>query len=78
MIMSWQLRFGFENKFLSNTNVFEHSGRLYSISENYLPQEIDIRTLETRKNWDINGAWKRPFTSHPKVNHMKLNFVLLI
>ncbi|KAL7159334.1 hypothetical protein ABFS83_01G020300 [Erythranthe nasuta] len=60
------LRFGEVNKFLSNTNVFEHSGKLYSIAENHIPQEIDILTLETRRNWDIEGSWIRPFTSHPK------------
>ncbi|KAK2970502.1 hypothetical protein RJ640_013574 [Escallonia rubra] len=60
------LRFGKINKYISNTNVFEHSGKFYSIAESDLPQEIDIVTLETLGNWDINGAWKRPFTSHPK------------
>ncbi|BFG18557.1 hypothetical protein CerSpe_048310 [Prunus speciosa] len=60
------LRFGTINKHLSNTNVFEHSGRLYSIAENYLPQEVDILTLETISDWNVNGAWNRPFTSHPK------------
>ncbi|KAH6835825.1 hypothetical protein C2S53_006580 [Perilla frutescens var. hirtella] len=60
------LRFGFVNKYLSNTNVFEHSGKFYSISENHIPQEIDIFTLETRRNWDVDGSWNRPFTSHPK------------
>ncbi|KAE8722712.1 hypothetical protein F3Y22_tig00013738pilonHSYRG00029 [Hibiscus syriacus] len=51
---------------MSNTNVFELSGRLYSIAENELPQEIDIFTLEALGDWDVNGAWNRPFTSHPK------------
>ncbi|XP_050231911.1 carotenoid 9,10(9',10')-cleavage dioxygenase-like [Mercurialis annua] len=61
-----QLRFGKVNKYLSNTNVFEHSGKFYSISENHIPQEIDIFTLQTLGNWDVNGAWSRPFSSHPK------------
>ncbi|KAE8675839.1 Carotenoid 9,10(9',10')-cleavage dioxygenase 1, putative isoform 2 [Hibiscus syriacus] len=60
------LRFGKPFKNMSNTNVFEHSGRLYSIAENDLPQEIDILTLEALGDWDVNGAWNRPFTSHPK------------
>ncbi|TQD79120.1 hypothetical protein C1H46_035321 [Malus baccata] len=60
------LRFGKVNKYLSNTNVFEHSGKFYSIAENHIPQEIDIITLETLGNWDVSGAWNRPFTSHPK------------
>ncbi|KAM4086461.1 hypothetical protein ACJW30_10G103100 [Castanea mollissima] len=36
------------------------------VAENYVPQEIDIGALKTLGNWDVNGAWKRPFTSHPK------------
>ncbi|CAN4076334.1 unnamed protein product [Withania somnifera] len=60
------LRFGMENKCLSNTNIFEHSKKYYSIAESHLPQEIDIRSLETLGNWNVNGAWNRPFTSHPK------------
>ncbi|KAL0330353.1 UNVERIFIED_CONTAM: Carotenoid 9,10(9',10')-cleavage dioxygenase 1 [Sesamum radiatum] len=64
-LLNW-LRFGSVNKYLSNTSVFEHSGKFYSAAENHIPQEIDILTLETRWNWDINGDWTRPFTSHPK------------
>ncbi|XP_004300716.1 PREDICTED: carotenoid 9,10(9',10')-cleavage dioxygenase 1-like [Fragaria vesca subsp. vesca] len=60
------LRFGEVIKHMSNTNVFEHSGRFYSIAENCLPQEVDILTLETGCDWDVNGTWDRPFTSHPK------------
>ena len=63
-----QLRFGQLNKDYSNTNVFEHSGKFYSVSENHIPQEIDIFTLNTLKYWDVNGAWNRPFASHPKVS----------
>ncbi|XP_027356871.1 carotenoid 9,10(9',10')-cleavage dioxygenase-like [Abrus precatorius] len=64
-LLNW-LRFGKVNKYISNTNVFEHSGKFYSVAENHIPQEIDIFTLKTSKNWDVNGAWNRPFTSHPK------------
>ncbi|GMI81426.1 carotenoid cleavage dioxygenase 1, CAROTENOID CLEAVAGE DIOXYGENASE 1 [Hibiscus trionum] len=60
------LRFGKPSKNISNTNVFEHSGKLYSIAENDLPQEIDIFTLQALGCWDVNGAWNRPFTAHPK------------
>ncbi|KAC9164488.1 hypothetical protein E3N88_46279 [Mikania micrantha] len=60
------LRFGMVNKIMSNTNVFEHGGKYYSIAENYVPQEIDLASLETYGDWDVNGAWSRPFTSHPK------------
>ncbi|KAJ7958565.1 carotenoid 9,10(9',10')-cleavage dioxygenase 1-like [Quillaja saponaria] len=60
------LRFGKVNKYISNTNVFEHSGKYYSVAENHIPQEIDILTLKTLRNWDVSGAWNRPFTSHPK------------
>ncbi|KAK3212978.1 hypothetical protein Dsin_017684 [Dipteronia sinensis] len=60
------VRFGAANGYASNTTVFEHSGKFYAIAENYLPQEIDISTLETYEEWNVNGAWNRPFTSHPK------------
>ncbi|KAK1438274.1 hypothetical protein QVD17_04080 [Tagetes erecta] len=60
------MRFGIVNKIMSNTNVFEHGGKYYSIAENYVPQEIDLSSLETYGNWNLNGAWSRPFTSHPK------------
>ncbi|XP_062153962.1 carotenoid 9,10(9',10')-cleavage dioxygenase 1-like isoform X3 [Alnus glutinosa] len=60
------LRFGKVNKEMSNTNIFKHSGKLYSIAETDIPQEIDIFTLKTCNNWDVNGSWKRPFSSHPK------------
>ncbi|XP_058075665.1 carotenoid 9,10(9',10')-cleavage dioxygenase 1-like [Magnolia sinica] len=60
------LRFGKVNKYISNTNVFEHSGKFYTVSENHIPQEFDIATLKTLDNWDADGAWDRPFTSHPK------------
>ncbi|KAL1833221.1 hypothetical protein ACET3Z_002872 [Daucus carota] len=60
------LRFGKVNKIISNTNVFEHSGKYYSVAESDLPQEIDIQTLETLGEWDLGGTWNRPFTSHPK------------
>ncbi|KAK1289619.1 Carotenoid 9,10(9',10')-cleavage dioxygenase 1 [Acorus calamus] len=60
------LRFGKVNKDICNTNVFEHSGKVYSIAENYLPQEIDIFSLNTHGNWDVNGSWDRCFTAHPK------------
>ncbi|KAK2969363.1 hypothetical protein RJ640_023624, partial [Escallonia rubra] len=61
------LRFGIVNKILSNTSIFEHAGKFYSIAENYLAQEINISGLETLGNWDFGGAWGRPFTAHPKV-----------
>ncbi|KAF9662257.1 hypothetical protein SADUNF_Sadunf18G0034300 [Salix dunnii] len=60
------LRFGKVNKDLSNTSVFEHSGKFYSIAEHHIPHEIDIFSLRTLGDWDINGAWHRSFGSHPK------------
>lgn len=63
-----QLRFGMVNKHMSNTNVFEHSGKVYVIAENYVPQELDLHTLELLADWDFNGTWNQPSTSHPKVN----------
>ncbi|CAK7353228.1 unnamed protein product [Dovyalis caffra] len=41
-------------------------GKYYSVAENHVPQEINIFTLDTSGNWDVNGAWNRPFTNHPK------------
>ncbi|KAK9079455.1 hypothetical protein SSX86_001126 [Deinandra increscens subsp. villosa] len=63
---SGQLRFGTFNKLFSNTSVFEHAGKFYAAAENHLPQEINIRTLNTLGNWDVNRSWNRPFTAHPK------------
>ncbi|PHT28432.1 hypothetical protein CQW23_31945 [Capsicum baccatum] len=60
------LRFGVLHKYISNTNVFEHGKRYYSIAENHMPQEINIQTLETLGNWTVNGAWNQSFTAHPK------------
>ncbi|KAL0311969.1 UNVERIFIED_CONTAM: Carotenoid 9,10(9',10')-cleavage dioxygenase 1 [Sesamum radiatum] len=74
-VLNW-LRFGSVNKYLSNTSVFEHSGKFYSAAENHIPQEIDILTLETRQNWDINGDWTRPFTSHPKGEFLRYNVIM--
>ncbi|XP_056166735.1 carotenoid 9,10(9',10')-cleavage dioxygenase 1-like [Syzygium oleosum] len=61
-----RIRLNADNKFLCNTSVFEYLGKLYAISENYLPHEIDSQTLETLTVWDFNGDWDRPCTSHPK------------
>ncbi|XP_006359776.1 carotenoid 9,10(9',10')-cleavage dioxygenase 1-like [Solanum tuberosum] len=61
------LRFGMIDKYLSNTNVFEHANKYYSIAENHMPQEIDIHSLQTQGNWNFpSESWNRPFTSHPK------------
>ncbi|KAK1290367.1 Carotenoid 9,10(9',10')-cleavage dioxygenase [Acorus calamus] len=62
------LRFGKVTKDYNNTNVFEHAGKVYTISENHLPYEVDTSDLKTGKIWDING-WDRPFNSHPKLQH---------
>ncbi|KAM7260203.1 hypothetical protein ACFE04_015944 [Oxalis oulophora] len=60
------MRFGQPYKNTSNINFFEHGGKFYSIAENNRPQEIDISTLDNKFTWDVNGAWNRCFTSHPK------------
>ncbi|CAI8599842.1 unnamed protein product [Vicia faba] len=64
-LFNW-LRSGKANKYISNTNVFEHSGKFYSVAESHMPQEIDIFSLKTLNNWELGAAWNRPFTSHPK------------
>ncbi|PNS92570.3 hypothetical protein POPTR_018G042650v4 [Populus trichocarpa] len=60
------LRLGTIAKHYQNVNIFLHSGKLYATGDNYLPQEVGISTLESLDYWDVNGAWDRPFTSHPK------------
>ncbi|XP_042397470.1 carotenoid 9,10(9',10')-cleavage dioxygenase 1-like [Zingiber officinale] len=60
------VRCGQPVKFEANTSVFEHAGKLYAISEQNLPYEVDPSNLDTLKSWDVNGTWDRPFTSHPK------------
>ncbi|KAI3791989.1 hypothetical protein L2E82_05857 [Cichorium intybus] len=60
------MRFGTVNKLLSNTSIFEHSGKFYAAAENHLPQEIDIQTLNTLGTWEVDKSWNRPFTAHPK------------
>ena len=61
------MRFGEVNKHMRNTSVFEHAGKIYAVAENHLPQEIDIRTLNSYQEWNVGGAWNRTFNSHPKV-----------
>ncbi|XP_072968384.1 carotenoid 9,10(9',10')-cleavage dioxygenase 1-like [Typha angustifolia] len=60
------LRFGMVNKVISNTSVFEHAGKICAVAESHMPQEIDVSNLDTGSNWDVDGAWDRPFTAHPK------------
>ncbi|XP_019184825.1 PREDICTED: carotenoid 9,10(9',10')-cleavage dioxygenase 1-like isoform X2 [Ipomoea nil] len=64
LLNSW--RFGKMTKEYANTSCLIHSGRVYAITENHLPFEIDISTLQTLGSWDVNGGWTRPFTSHAK------------
>ncbi|PNT68008.1 carotenoid 9,10(9',10')-cleavage dioxygenase 1 isoform X2 [Brachypodium distachyon] len=61
------LRFGKPFQNYSNTSVFEHSGRVYTIAENNVPQEIDLQNLDTVGRHDFGGDWNTPCTSHPKV-----------
>ncbi|KAF8689841.1 hypothetical protein HU200_041472 [Digitaria exilis] len=60
------LRFGKPVKDSANTNIFEHAGRVFAITETHLPYEINIDSLETLGPYNINGDWEQPFTSHPK------------
>lgn len=62
-----QLRFGKAVKDSANTNIFEHAGRAFAVTENHLPYEINISNLSTLGPYSVNGAWNQPFTSHPKV-----------
>ncbi|KAL4194118.1 hypothetical protein AMTRI_Chr05g67090 [Amborella trichopoda] len=71
------MRFGMINKDLTNTSVFEHGGRVFAIAENHLPYEIELSDLNTLNTWDINGAWDRPFTSHPKRDPLTGEMVIM-
>uniref|UniRef100_A0A0D9X789 Uncharacterized protein n=1 Tax=Leersia perrieri TaxID=77586 RepID=A0A0D9X789_9ORYZ len=64
-----KLRFGKGNRNYSNTNVFQHAGRVFSSAENDNPHEIDLENLGTLCSWDVGGDWNMPFTAHPKVQH---------
>lgn len=63
-----QLRFGMVNKHMSNTNMFDHAGKIYVIAGNHVPQEVDLQTLDTLGDWQLSRTWNQPSTSHPKVN----------
>ncbi|PVH48362.1 hypothetical protein PAHAL_4G315800 [Panicum hallii] len=71
------LRFGKAVKDSANTNVFEHAGRAFAVTENHLPYEIDINNLNTIAPYSINGAWDQPFTSHPKKIHGSGDLVIM-
>ncbi|XP_052164052.1 carotenoid 9,10(9',10')-cleavage dioxygenase 1-like isoform X3 [Oryza glaberrima] len=60
-------RFGKASRNYSNTNVFQHAGRVFSAAENDNPHEIDLENLGTICSWDVGGDWNMPFTAHPKV-----------
>ncbi|KQJ98059.1 hypothetical protein BRADI_3g34720v3 [Brachypodium distachyon] len=53
------LRLGKPFQNYSNTSVFEHSGKVYTIAENNVPQEIDLRNLDTVGRHDFGGDWVR-------------------
>ncbi|KAK3131707.1 hypothetical protein QOZ80_6AG0510210 [Eleusine coracana subsp. coracana] len=71
------LRFGKATKDTANTNIFEHAGRAFAVSENHLPYEISINNLKTLGPYNINGAWDQPFTSHPKKIHGSGELVIM-
>ncbi|KAF8733115.1 hypothetical protein HU200_015483 [Digitaria exilis] len=71
------LRFGKAVKDSANTNIFEHGGRAFAVSESHLPYEIDINNLNTIGPYSINGAWTQPFTSHPKKIHGSGDLVIM-
>lgn len=75
MYVMWaQVRFGKPFQNYSNTSVFEHSGRVYTIAENNVPQEIDLQNLDTVGRHDFGGDWNTPCTSHPKVGSFAQQF----
>jgi len=71
------LRFEKAVKDSANTNIFEHAGRAFAVTENHLPYEINISNLNTLGPYNINGAWNQPFTSHPKKIHESGELVMM-
>ncbi|GJN29577.1 hypothetical protein PR202_gb17813 [Eleusine coracana subsp. coracana] len=71
------LRFGKAVKDGANTNIFEHAGRAFAVTENHLPYEISINNLKTLGPYNVNGAWNQPFTSHPKKIHGSGELVIM-
>jgi carotenoid cleavage oxygenase len=50
-----------------NVNVIAHAGRILALPEVGLPYEME-RTLETRSEYDFNGALQSSMTAHPKID----------
>ncbi|MCW2391651.1 carotenoid cleavage dioxygenase [Sphingobium sp. B1D7B] len=54
---------------VSNTTPLVHGGKLFTLKEDSLPQQIDPVTLDTIGAWDFDGKYKsQTFTAHPKID----------
>jgi len=53
----------------ANTNAIWHGGKLLILKEDSLPWEIDPDTLETKREWNYDGAVKAlTMSAHPKLD----------
>ena len=59
-----------------NVSVYPYAGRLLAMGEQSLPYELDPVTLETRGEFDFDGALNEvtPFSAHAKCDRGLLNF----
>lgn len=54
---------------VSNTTPLAYAGRLFTLKEDGLPQQIDPLTLDTIGPWDFHGKYKsQTHTAHPKID----------
>ncbi|MFB0976619.1 MAG: carotenoid oxygenase family protein [Myxococcota bacterium] len=52
-----------------NTNIVPHAGRLFALTENMPPFEMDPQTLESKGLWDYEGKMLGlSTTAHPKID----------
>ena len=59
-----------------NVSVYPYDGKLLAFGEQSLPFELDPVTLETRGEYDFQGAVNEvsPFSAHAKLHHGLVNF----
>ena len=59
-----------------NVSVYAYDGKLLAFGEQSLPYELDPVTLETRGEYDFQGAVNEvtPFSAHAKLHHGLVNF----
>ena len=59
-----------KNQGTANTNIVWQGNKLLVLKEDSLPVEVDPNTLDTKGEWNFNGAFKAiSMTAHPKLDH---------